>query len=140
MPRPIPRPASRPALIPSTAPDRATTTVSTIIIFSVDIRRLADFYRTGLDLGAPDFVEPDHIGFRLPNLYLGFDRVAERPPAPDGAVTLWFTVDDVNRSFQRLVELGAPVKMPPTRKNFGDVIAALYDPDGSAFGLAQRRV
>jgi len=44
----------------------------------------------------------------------------------------------MKKTFKRFKELGAKVKYTPTKKPWGDVLAALYDPDGNVIGLAQR--
>ena len=59
-------PESKPAVI-----------LSTVIIYSPDIERLARFYQEGLALGPPTASGTDHWGYQLPNLYLGFDVADE---------------------------------------------------------------
>ena len=110
-----------------------TTVLHTAIIQTGRLAEMADFYRQGLELGEP-VEEANHLGFPLPNAYFGLDLVAE-VPSPTGVVSLWFEVDDLQRTFDRFVELGAGVKYPPTRKPWGARLAALYDPDGNVFGL-----
>ena len=51
--------------------------VDTVIIFTANIEKLAGFYRSAFDLGEPQTASQEHIGFRLPSLYLGFDRMDE---------------------------------------------------------------
>jgi len=53
-------------------------------------------------------------------------------------VSAWFEVDDLQTSFERFESLGAVVIYPPTKKPWGAILAALKDPDGNVFGLAQR--
>ncbi|MFQ5596036.1 MAG: VOC family protein, partial [Anaerolineae bacterium] len=110
----------------------------TVIIQTTRLRKLADFYGQGLELGEPAATGDDHLGFNLPGVYLGFDLVEE--PASDypGAISLWFEVDDLEATFERFQALGAAVKYPPARKPWGAVLAAVYDPDGNVVGLAQR--
>ena len=55
------------------------------------------------------------------------------------SVTLWFTVDDIQSTYERLIELGALDRYAPTRKPWGAVLAAVYDPDGNMVGLSQRQ-
>ena len=112
-------------------------TLDTVIIYSRYLARLADFYGRGLELGEPSATGDDHLGFQLPESYLGFDR-ADDPREHPGAVTLWFEVDDLDAAFDRFVALGAEVKFPPTKKPWGGILAAVFDPDGNVVGLAQR--
>jgi len=111
--------------------------LQTVIIQTGQMEEMADFYARGLELGEAASTGGDHLGFPLPNLYFGFDQV-ENAPEPSGVVSLWFEVEDIEASFKRFEGLGAKVKYPPTKKPWGAVLVALYDPDGNLFGLSQR--
>ncbi|MFC2029286.1 VOC family protein [Chloroflexota bacterium] len=110
----------------------------TVIIDTTRMSELAEFYGTGLELGDPAPTGGDHLGFSLPNLYFGFDQVDRVKSGYQGAVSLWFEVDDLQAVFETFVQLGAQVEYPPTRKPWGAVLAAVHDPDGNLVGLAQR--
>ena len=110
----------------------------TVIIETTRTSELASFYGRGLDLGDPSPTGSDHLGFTLPNLYFGFDLVSKAQVELPGAVSLWFEVDDLEKVFRGFVELGAQVKYGPTKKPWGAVLAAVFDPDGNLVGLAQR--
>jgi predicted enzyme related to lactoylglutathione lyase len=111
------------------------TALETVIIFTSRMEELARFYQQALELGEFN-LSPGHIGVQVGPTYLGFDQVDE---ATSGAgVTVWFTVDDIQGTFQRLVEMGAEVRYPPSEKPWGGFLAALYDPDGNMLGLSQR--
>jgi catechol 2,3-dioxygenase-like lactoylglutathione lyase family enzyme len=112
--------------------------LETIIIHTERIEPLARFYREGLAL--PPFEVGDrHIGQQLGDIYFGFDQTDLWPGTAPSAVTLWFTVDDLQAAFERFVRLGAEVRYPPTRTPWGGHLAAVYDPDGNIVGLAQRQ-
>jgi predicted enzyme related to lactoylglutathione lyase len=111
--------------------------LQTVIIQTGQMENMAEFYARGLELGEAAATGGDHLGYPLPNLYFGFDQVAESPP-PSGVVSLWFEVDDIEATFRRFDKSGARVSYPPTEKPWGAVLAALYDPDGNLFGISQR--
>lgn len=111
--------------------------LQTVIIQTGQLAEMAHFYAHGLELGKAAATGGDHLGFPLPNLYFGFDQVGD-VPEPSGVVSLWFEVEDIEASFKRFEGLGARVKYPPTKKPWGAVLSALYDPDGNLFGLSQR--
>ncbi len=113
-------------------------TLDTVIIDTPNMATLARFYGDGLELGEASPTGNDHVGFRLPNAYFGFDLVESAPGEYPGPVSLWFEVDDVQTAFDRFVKLGAGVRYAPTRKPWGAVLAAVLDPDGNIVGLAQR--
>ncbi len=117
--------------------NKTNAVMQTVIIQTGELKNMADFYAHGLELGEAAATGGDHSGFPLPNLYFGFDQVDE-VPAPSGVVSLWFEVDDIEATLKRFEESGARVSYPPTKKPWGAVLAALYDPDGNLFGISQR--
>jgi len=118
--------------------NRTNARLDTIIICTTRMENLADFYRLGLQLQAPIPQGEDHSGFQLLDVYLGFDKINEDQIIHSGAISLWFRVDNLKETFERFKELNAKVKYPPTKKPWGDVLAAVLDPDGNIIGLAQR--
>lgn len=111
--------------------------LQTVIIQTGQMQVMAEFYAQGLELGKPQATGGDHLGYPLPNMYFGFDQVDEVPP-PSGVVSLWFEVDDIEATFKRFEDSDARISYPPTKKPWGALLAALYDPDGNLFGLSQR--
>lgn len=119
-------------------PDPAAPTyLSTVIIYTPDMQKLADFYRLGLGLGEPATVLENHIGFWLGNNYLGFEPVATITTNPGGP-TAWFGVADAAAALADLVAAGARAELEPTPQPWGDVHATARDPDGNLVGLIQR--
>jgi catechol 2,3-dioxygenase-like lactoylglutathione lyase family enzyme len=111
--------------------------LQTVIIQTGQLVGMADFYGRGFELGEPAATGGDHLGFPLPNLYFGFDLVEEAPD-PSGVISLWFEVEDIEATFARFEELGARIKYPPSKKPWGAILTALYDPDENLFGISQR--
>lgn len=118
--------------------ENSNTVLHTVIIKTRKMGELVDFYGRGLELGEAVSFGPDHMGYSLPNAYFGFDLVGEGDSISPGAVSAWFEVDDLQSTFKRFESLGAIVIYPPTKKPWGAILAALKDPDGNVFGLAQR--
>ena len=122
--------------------DPQATTMGTAIIFTTRMEALARFYQDGLGLG-PYQTSPNHMGQQVGDLYLGFDQVDPVTQGSSGSrdlgVSLWFTVGDIEATFERLVALGAEVRYPPTEKPHVGYLASVYDLDGNILGLAQRR-
>lgn len=111
------------------------TALDTVIIFTTRMEELAHFYQEALELGEFN-LSSGHMGLQAGPVYLGFDQVEKREAG--GGTTLWFTVDEIEATFDRLVKMGTRVGYPPTRKPWGGYLAALYDPDGNMIGLSQR--
>jgi predicted enzyme related to lactoylglutathione lyase len=121
----------------SESSNSTNATLQTVIIQTKQMAEMADFYRHGFELEAAAATGVDHLGFPLPNLYFGFDLV-EDTPEPSGVVSLWFEVEDIEATFTKFQELEAQIEYPPTKKPWGAILAALYDPDGNLFGISQR--
>ena len=124
--------------MPERADSPSGALLHTIIIQTTQVEALADFYRRGLELGPASVVHADHLGFPFANIYLGFDQVDAVAGGYPGAISLWFEVDDLEATFNRFKAAGATVKYGPTKKPWGAILAALFDPDGNVVGLAQR--
>lgn len=111
--------------------------LETVIIFTSQMEQLAQFYKEAFDLGEYG-PSPGHLGQQVGPVYFGFDQVEELAVASP-SITLWFTVDDIQATYQRLLALGARERYPPTEKPWGAVLAAVYDLDGNMVGLSQRQ-
>jgi predicted enzyme related to lactoylglutathione lyase len=111
--------------------------LETVIIFTAQMEKLALFYKQAFDLGEYQ-PSPRHLGQQVGSIYLGFDQVDETTPGSP-TITLWFTVDDIQATYEHMLALGAQDRNPPTRKPWGAVLAAVYDPDGNLVGLSQRQ-
>lgn len=116
----------------------ANVALDTVIICTTRMRELAEFYKLGFELQEPEPQGDNHLGFQLPGVYLGFDNVEEDQFLHPGATSLWFRVNDITETFERLKSVGARVKYPPTKKPWGDTLAAVFDPDGNIVGISQR--
>ena len=125
--------------MPGTLEASAGTTLETVIIFTTDMEELAAFYQKGLQLGTYQ-LSPQHMGQQVGPVYLGFDEVDSLQDNARPSVSLWFTVDNLQATYERLVDLGASVRYPPVRKPWGGYLACVYDPDGNMLGLSQREL
>ncbi len=112
--------------------------LETVIIFTECMEALAAFYRDALQLDAYQR-SPQHMGQQVGPVYLGFDQVDSAEGSSRASVTLWFTVDDIQATYDRLLGLGARVRYPPTQKPWGGFLACVFDPDGNMLGLSQRQ-
>jgi predicted enzyme related to lactoylglutathione lyase len=112
--------------------------LETVIISTRRIEELSRFYREGLRLG-PFSKSSRHLGQAVGPVYLGFDEVDTAAENVPGPIHLWFTVDDLDATFDRFTRMGAKPHFTPTEKPWGARLAAVYDPDGNVIGLSQRR-
>jgi predicted enzyme related to lactoylglutathione lyase len=61
-------------------------------------------------------------------------RAPGTAPAPGGAVLYWH-VDEVEATFERLLAMGATAHEPPQDRGHGFVTATVVDPFGNLFGV-----
>jgi lactoylglutathione lyase len=111
-------------------------TIDTIIIFTENLDSLSQFYAKGLGIG-PYEKAPNHLGCQLGSVYFGFDRVAKKENAGN-SVTVWFSVEDIDTVYARLLSLGAKERSAPSVKPWGDILASVYDSDGNIIGLVKK--
>jgi predicted enzyme related to lactoylglutathione lyase len=78
------------------------------------------------------------VGFQLGTTYLGFEQSEDTGEQGSTGFAPWFTVSDLFEVVARARLAGAKVRMEPTRKERGVIVAALVDPFGSLFGLHQK--
>lgn len=118
--------------------DTTGASLETVIIFTERMKELAHFYQKGLQLAQFES-SPDHLGQRLGHVYFGLDQVENVEGSSPAGVTLWFTVDDIQQTYDRLIALGGKARFPPTQRPWGALLAAVYDLDGNFLGLSQRQ-
>ena len=116
--------------------EKRKTGIEAVLVRSTEPAELAEFYRRGLDL--PEAVPhgDDHLGYRVPGGYLGFDRVPETEPGP-GRTAVWFGVADARATFEKLLELGGTPEEAPFQGG-SEILASVRDPEGNLIGLIEQ--
>jgi predicted enzyme related to lactoylglutathione lyase len=120
---------------------RGLTTVS---FFADDVTAARDWYSELLGI-EPYFVRPAggtpvYVEFRIGDYQHELGIIDSRFAAPGlpgqagGAVIYWH-VDDVRASFERLVSMGATVCEQPVERGPGFVTASVVDPFGNILGV-----
>lgn len=82
----------------------------------------------------PYFDQPFYVGFQVGGFELGL--VPDGEPGLDGAQALW-GVEQIDLSYQRLLELGATSLQAVTDVGDGIRVAAVRDPFGNRLGLIE---
>jgi len=111
--------------------------LNSILVFSEDPGRLADFYKKVLQK-EPDFRDEGYYGFSAGKTFLMFgphENVKGKNPNPE-RLMFNFATDDVKGEFVRISGLGAMTVAEPYQME-GDPgwIATFSDPDGNYFQL-----
>jgi len=109
------------------------------IILTRDLPRLVSFYEhalhgvVGFRFGSPD--EDDYVALKIGEASLGVGRAPDTPASGD-RVALWFSVDDVDATFERWVSVGGSRVSEPAEMPWGERVAQVRDPDGNLVNLA----
>ena len=98
-----------------------------------DLPRAKAWYASVLGR-APYFDEPFYVGFNVGGFELGLVPDAPLATSRGGSVAYW-GVDDVPKTYARLIELGASAQEAPTEVGGGIVVASVADPFGNLIGL-----
>ena len=107
-----------------------------ILVPVADVDRAAEFYENVLGLPLL-FRYPGNAFFDADGVRLYLATPTE--PGFGGAATIYFRVDDVTGTLERLEARGAPVRIRPTIAHRDEVydlwLAFVQDPDGNNIGV-----
>lgn len=98
-----------------------------------DIQQATAWYSKVLGIN-PYFNEPFYVGFNVAGYELGLQPDDSKELKAATVITYW-GVDDVAKTFQNLVTLGAIPLEEPTEVGGGIVVGAVKDPWGNIFGI-----
>ena len=101
-----------------------------VCILTHDVVRLANFYKSLLetDNGSDDAV---HQTILAEETMLTIYNDGRQGGCAGQNMCLAFTVEDIDKEYQRVVSLGAAVLEPPTARPWGAVNMRFTDPDGN---------
>jgi predicted enzyme related to lactoylglutathione lyase len=101
--------------------------LSYVIKFVANMDRAVKFYRDVLGLQLT-FESPGWSEFVTGETRLALHPASAKNPA--GAVELGFTVPDIQKFHQDMVAKGVQFTMPPTKQDFGGLLAQFMDSEG----------
>jgi len=121
----------------NTQPLRGFTTIS---YWAADLEAAKRWYTELLGI-EPYFQRPGYCEFRIgdyqhelgliESIYAPFDTQIQ---VPAGALMYWH-VDDINDTFNRLLSMGAKQLEAPTERGAGFITASVVDPFGNILGI-----
>ena len=105
-----------------------------VCLLTNDVPRLAGFYKRLLDIdnGSDDAVHQFLITEGTA-LTVYDDGTAKNDQNQN--ICLAFTVDDMEKAYQRVLSLGARIIEPPKKRPWGAVNMSFYDPDNNVICL-----
>lgn len=98
-----------------------------------DIQKATAWYSKVLGI-EPYFNESFYVGFNVAGYELGLQPEESNEPKTATVLTYW-GVDDVAKTFQTLIALGATPFEEPTEVGGGIVVGAVKDPWGNIFAI-----
>lgn len=104
------------------------------IEFVADMDRAVKFYRDVLGLPLK-FQSPGWSEFSTGETSLGLHPASERNPA--GSIELGFNVPNLGKFHEEMIAKGVRFTMPPTKQDFGGILAQFVDPEGRRCSLAE---
>ncbi|MCI8442994.1 MAG: VOC family protein [Provencibacterium sp.] len=105
-----------------------------VCLLTGDVVRLAKFYKKllGIENGSSD---PVHQTIIAEETMLTIYNDGIKRPETGSHIQLAFTVEDVDREYVRLKELGAKIASPPASRPWGARNMSFFDPDGNLLFL-----
>ncbi len=105
------------------------------VVYKVnDIARAKAWYSEALGQ-QPYFDEPFYVGFSVGGYELGLDPHDEGGSNGESVAVAYWGVDDLDATYQQLLDLGAQERSPITDVGDGIRLATVSDPFGNAFGI-----
>jgi len=109
--------------------------LSYIIEFVADMERAVKFYRDVL--GQPlKFQSPGWSEFSTGDTTLALHPASETNPA--GKVEIGFNVEDLHKFYEEMKAKGVRFAMPPTKQDFGGILAQFADSEGGHVSVAEQ--
>lgn len=105
------------------------------IEFVADMDRAVRFYRDVLGLPLK-FQSPGWSEFSTGETSLGLHPSSEKNPA--GSIQLGFSVANLGKFHQEMSAKGVQFSMPPTKQDFGGMLAQFVDSEGSRCSVAEQ--
>lgn len=105
---------------------------SYVIVFVADMGRAVKFYREVLGLPLK-FESPEWSEFATGETTLALHPASPQNPA--GRVELGLTVPDIQACYREMTAQGVQFLMPPTKQDFGGMLARYVDSEGTTWSL-----
>jgi lactoylglutathione lyase len=105
-----------------------------VIEFVADMSQAVKFYRDVLGLPLK-FESPEWSKFATGDTTLALHPASGENPA--GKIELALTVPDIQAAYQELTAKGAKFILPPTKQDYGGMLARFIDSEGTAWSLGE---
>lgn len=107
-----------------------------VIKFVADMDRAVKFHRDVLGIPV-NFQSPGWSEFVTGETTLALHPATQKKPA--GSVELGFNVTNLERLYHELASKGVQFSMPPTKQDFGGVLAQFVDSEGAYCSVGEEQ-
>ncbi len=105
------------------------------VVYKVDeLKKATEWYSKVFDT-SPYFEEPFYVGFNIAGYELGLEPVEKGSIDIGSNEISYWGVDDVNKSYQRMLDHGAAPHEEPQNVGGEIVTASVTDPWGNVIGI-----
>ena len=101
-----------------------------------DIEAAARWYASLLGVSV-EYENPQYAFVRTASVLIGFHPSDQKCPGGVGGTTVYWEVEDLQRTVELLVSRGARLHRGPAETSFGAKVVMLVDPFGCTIGLNQ---
>lgn len=106
----------------------------TVAYYVADLDKAKAWYAKAFET-EPYFDEPYYVGFNIGGYELGLQPEETIPTLKTENVVAYWGVNDIEKEFKRLIDLGALEHEKPTNVGGDLVVASVKDPWGNVIGL-----
>lgn len=104
-----------------------------------DLQKAKEWYSKVFEV-APYFDEPFYVGFNIGGYELGLQPAEQNDGPKDESILLYWGVNNIAESYDRLIELGATeheapqnvggeIEVATVKDPWGNIIGVIYNPD-----------
>lgn len=108
--------------------------IGEVCLLTNDVPGLASFYRQLLGVGEESGDETHQFVLAEETALTVYNDGTEKNNQNQN-ICLAFTVDDIDREYEKLRSMGARIIEPPTKRPWGAINMSFYDPDNNVVYL-----
>jgi predicted enzyme related to lactoylglutathione lyase len=112
--------------------------IEAILLFVRDIDGAANWYAKLFDVEV-QYENPMYAFIKGPGIFIGFHPIDVKCPGGVGGTTVYWEVENIEKSIKVLQDKGAILYRGPIQTSLGDQAAMLTDPFGCTIGVHQKK-
>ena len=106
----------------------------TVVYMVDDLSKAKDWYMKAFN-ALPYYDTPYYVGFNIGGFELGLHPKEKTEGTDNGTVQIYWGVEDIHKTYQTLMDLGAAEHEKPNNVGGEIIIASVYDPWKNIIGI-----